>query len=198
MRWIWLVALVAVVAVATVWTGGRQTATVSRAQATTSSVVFETIPAPAPVPIPLPDIPLPPGVPASPPGGGEVLNVHSQVVPFTPGLTSWTTSGVVAITLRIDKAAPRVGDAVTLEVVVATAGLACCGVVLRPGGAASFEGGGGLACLPHATAGTTTATFRWVHVYESSGRFTLSVIARAGTCSEAAGTGGLTGVIEVT
>ncbi|HET7722208.1 MAG TPA: hypothetical protein VFK43_19720 [Acidimicrobiales bacterium] len=193
-------ALAAVVAVATVWAGGRDAATVSGAQATTTSVVFEAIPgpAPAPVPIPLPDIPLPPGVPASPPGGGEVLNVHSQVVPFTPGLTSWTTSGVVAITLRIDKAAPRVGDAVTFEVVVATAGLACCGVLVRPGDDASFEGGGGLACLPSAAAGTTTATFRWVHVYERSGRFTLSVIARAGTCSEAAGTGGLTGIIEVT
>ena len=37
-----------------------------------------------------------------------------------------------------------------------------------------------------------------LRVYESSGRFTLSVTARAGACSEATGTGGLTGVIEVT
>jgi hypothetical protein len=199
MRWIWLLALVAVVAVATVWSGGRDTVTVSGAQATTSSVVSESIPvtAPAPIAIPLPDIPLPPGVPAAPPGGGEILNIHSPVVPFTPGLTSWTAAGLVAITLRTDKAAPRVGEAVTFEVVVATAGLACCGVMLRPGDGASFDGGGGLACLPSEAAGRTTATFRWVHVYKSSGRFTLSVIARSGTCSEATGTGGVTGVIEV-
>jgi hypothetical protein len=200
MRWIWLLALVAVVAVATVWSGGRDTVTVSGAQATTSSVVSESIPvtAPAPIAIPLPDIPLPPGVPAAPPGGGEILNIHSPVVSFTPGQTSWTASGVVAITLRTDKAAPRVGEAVTFEVVVATAGLACCGVMLRPGDGASFDGGGGLACLPSEAAGRTTATFRWVHVYERSGRYTLSVIARAGTCSEATGTGGLAGFIEVT
>ena len=202
MRWIWLLAVVAVVAVATVWAGGRDTATLSGAQATTSSVVAETIPGPAqepaPVAIPLPDIPLPPGVPAAPPGGGEILNIHSPVVSFTPGRTSWTASGVVAVTVRTDKAAPKVGEAVTFEVVVATAGLACCGVMLRPGDGASFDGGGGLACLPSEAAGTTTATFRWVHVYESSGRFTLSVIARAGACSEATGTGGVTGVIEVT
>jgi hypothetical protein len=199
MRWICLLAVAAVVAVATVWVGGRDTVTVSGAQATTSSVVSETIPvtASAPVPIPLPDIPLPPGVPATPPGGGEILNIHSPVVSFTPGQTSWTASGVVAITLRTDKAAPKVGEAVTFVVVVATAGPACCGVMFRPGDDASFDGGGGLACLPSAAAGTTTATFRWVHVYESSGRYPLSVIARAGTCSEATGTGGLSGFIEV-
>ena len=104
----------------------------------------------------------------------------------------------MAITLRIDKAAPRAGEAVTFEVVVATDGLACCGVVLRPGGDASYDSGGGLACPPTAAAGTTTATFRWVHVYQSSGRYLLTVTARAGMCSEATGTGGLTGVIEVT
>lgn len=49
-----------------------------------------------------------------------------------------------------------------------------------------------------AATGTTTATFRWVHAYERSGRYALSVLARAGTCSEGTGTGGVTGVIEVT
>ena len=200
MRWIWLLAVVAVVAVATVWAGGRTIETVGGAQVTTTSVLSVTTPGtePAPVPMPLPDIPLPPGVPAAPPGGGEVLNFHSRVVPSTPGQTSWSSSGVVAVTVRTDKAAPKVGEAVTFEVVVATAGLACCGVVLRPGDGASLDGGGGLACLPSAAAGTTTATFRWVYVYESSGRFTLSVLARAGTCSESTGTGGVTGIIEVT
>lgn len=200
MRWIWLVAVVAVVAVATVWSGGRKTETVSSAQASTSAVVLQTttVPAPAPFPIPLPDVPPPPGMPPAQPGGGEILNIHSRVVPFTPGQTSWSSSGVVAITVRTDKAAPKAGEAVTFEVVAVTAGLACCRVVLRPGGDASFDSGGGLACLPSEAAGTTTATFRWVHVYESSGRFILSVTARAGTCSEAAGTGGLSGLIEVT
>ena len=199
MRWIWLLALVAIVAVAAVWSGGSDPGTVSGAQPTTSSVVSETIPLTAPFPIPLPDVPPPPGpLPAAPPGGGgEVLNIHSRVIPFTPGHTSWAASGVVALTVRTDKAAPKVGEAVTFEVVVATAGLACCRVVLRPGGDASFDAGGGLACLPSEAAGTTTATFRWVHVYQSSGRFTLTVTARAGTCSEPPATGGLSGVVEV-
>jgi hypothetical protein len=81
--------------------------------------------------------------------------------------------------------------------VVATAGSACCRVVLSPGGNASFSAGGGLTCLADDAAGTTTATFRWVHVYETAGRFLFTVTARSGTCNELAGTGGLTGVIEV-
>jgi hypothetical protein len=201
MRWIWLVAMLAIVGVATVWSADGGHETVTSAQVTTTSVVVETIPRPEPSPIPFPDFPpppLPPGLPAAPPGGGEILNVHSRVSPFTPGQTSWSASGVVAITVRTDKAAPKVGEAVTFEVVVATAGLACCRVELRPGDDASLDAGGGLACLPSEAAGKTTATFRWVHVYQSSGRFPLRVTARAGTCTESTGTGGLSGVIEVT
>jgi hypothetical protein len=199
MRWIWLLVVVAVAAVATVWAGGRQIETVGGVQATTSSVVVETTPGPAPLPIPFPDIPpLPGGPPVAPPGvgGDEVLNIHSRVFSLRPGQTSWSTTGPVNITVRTDKAAPKVGEAVAFEVVVATAGPACCRVVLRPGGDASFDTGGGLGCLPNEAAGTTTATFRWVHVYESRGQFTLNVIARAGTCSEPAATGGFSGVIE--
>lgn len=194
MRWLWLLALVAVAAVATVWSPGSDVEPGSGAQATTSSVVVDTIPTPATFPLP----PIPP-LPVSPlpPGDGEVLNIHSQVLTFTPGQTSWTsTSSIVAVTVRTDKAA-KVGEAVAFEVVVATAGPACCRVVLRPGGDASFDAGGGLTCLPDEAAGTRTATFRWVHVYESTGRSALSVTARAGTCSEPAVTGGLSGVIEV-
>ena len=202
MRWLWLLALVAVTGVAIVWSAGGENETVGGAQATTSAVVATTVPVPATFPIPLPDLPpLPGGPPALPPGlggdGGEVLNIHSRVVPFTPGQTSWTSSGIVAITVRIDTPAPKVGEEVAFEVVATTAGLACCRVQLRPGEDASFDAGGGLACLPSEAAGTTTATFRWVHVYQGRGRFTLSVVARAGTCSETTGTGGLTGVIEV-
>jgi hypothetical protein len=198
MRWIWLVAVVVVVAVATVWTGGRQIETVGGVQATTSSVVVETtIPSPAPIPFPDFQPPLPPGFSADPPGGGEVLNIHSPVTSFRPGQTFWASVGVVAITVRTDKAVPKVGEPVAFEVVVATAGSACCRVVLSPGGGASFDAGGGLMCLPDAAAGTRTATFRWVHVYETAGHFRFSVTARSGTCNEPAGTGGLTGFIEV-
>lgn len=197
MRWKGLLTLLAILA-AGGCSGGGDVETVGGARATTTSVVVETIPTPPTFP-PLP--PLPGSPPPLPPGGGggEVLNIHSQVLPFTPAQTSWTsTSTAIAITVRTDKAAPKVGEAVAFEVVVATATLACCHVVLRPGGDASFESGAGLACLPSEAAGRTTATFRWVHVYQSSGRFSLSVMARAGTCSETTATGGLTGVIEVT
>jgi hypothetical protein len=201
MRWLWLLALLAVAAVAIVWSAGGEIETVGGAQATTSTVVAPTVPVPATFPIPLPDLPpLPGGPPAPPPGvgGGEVLNIHSRVVPFTPGQTSWTSrSTPIAITVRTDKPAPKAGEPVTFEVEVTTTTQACCGVVLRPGGDASFEAGGGLACLPTEAPGTLTATFRWVHVYESSGRFTFSVLARAGTCSQPPETGGLTGLIEV-
>lgn len=198
MRWIWLVAVVAIVAVATVWTGGRQIETVGGVQATTSSLVVETtIPAPAPIPFPDFQPPLPPGFVPAPPGGDEVLNIHSPVISYTPGQTSWAASGVVTITVRTDKAVPRVGEVVTFDVVATTAGAACCRVMLRPGGEASFDTGGGLTCLPNEAAGTTTASFRWTHVYETAGRFFLSVIARAGTCSEPVATGGLSSVIEV-
>lgn len=196
MRWIWLTALVVVVAVAAVWAGGRQIETVGGVQATTSSVVVETVPRPAQIPFPDFQPPLPPGFSAAPPGGGEVLNIHSQVIPFTPGRTSWAAAGIVAISVRTDKAAPKVGEEVTFDVELATAGLACCGVLLQPGGETSLEAGGGLACLRSEAAGTTKVTFRFVHVYQSSGRFLLRVIARAGTCSESTGTGGLSAVIE--
>jgi hypothetical protein len=198
MRWIWLVAVVVVVAVATVWTGGRDIETVGGVQATTSSVVLETT-IPPTVPMPFPDFqpPLPPGFPAEPPGGGEVLNIHSPVVPYTLGQTSWSTSGAVTISVRTDKAVPKAGEVVTFDVVVTTAGAACCRVVLRPGGESSFDSGGGLTCLPNEAAGTTTASFRWMHVYETAGRFSLSVTARAGTCSEPVATGGLSSVIQV-
>lgn len=168
----------------------------SGAQATTSSVVT-TVPASAPFPFPsLPPLPTP--LPPLPPdAGGDVLNIHSRVFPLTPGQTSWSASGTLSITVRTDKAAPKAGEAVAFEVVAASVTQACCRVVLRPGGDAVFDAGGGLGCLPGEAAGTRTATFRWVHVYPSSGQFTLSVMARAGTCSEPAGTGGLTGVIPV-
>ena len=185
----------AIVAVAGGCSDRGRLETVGGAQATTSSVVVDTIPVPATFPFqpPPPFPPLPPGG-----GGGEILNVHSQVLPFTPGQTAWTsTSTPIVITVRTDKAAPKRGEAVTFEVVVTTATQACCGVMLRPGGDASFEAGGGLACLPAEAAGARTATFRWVHVYETSGRFSFSVLARAGTCSEPTVTGGVSGVIEV-
>ena len=194
-----LLAILAILAVAGGCSDGGGLETGGGAPATTSSVVVETIPTPATFPFPpLPPLPVPP--PPLPPGGGdgEVLNVHSQVLPFMPGQTSWTSASTpIAITVRTDKAAPKAGEAVAFEVVVTTATQACCRVVLRPGGDASFDSGGGLACMPDEATGVGTATFRWIHVYESSGRFTLSVTARAGTCSEPAATGGLTGFIEV-
>ena len=199
MRWLWLVALLAVVGVATVWSAGGEIETGRGASATTSSVVAETSPTPSTFPVPPPPPPRDPPPPVPPGGGGgEILNVHSQVLPFRPGQTSWTsTSTAIAVTVRSDRAAPKAGEAVAFEVVVTTATEACCRVVLRPGGDASYDSGGGLGCLPPEAVATRTATFRWVHVYESSGHFTLSVTARAGTCSEPPATGGLTGVIEV-
>jgi hypothetical protein len=193
-----LLTLLAILAVAGGCSNGGDLETVGGAQATTSSVVVETIPPPPAFPIPLPPVPPPPVPPGGGGGGGEILNVHSQVLAFTPGRTSWTSaSSAVAITVRIDKAAPKAGDAVAFEAVVTSSAQACCGVVLRPGEDASFAAGGDLNCLPDAAAGTRTATFRWVHVYQSSGRFTFNVSARAGTCSEPPATGGLSGVIEV-
>ena len=192
-----LLTLLAILAVVGGCSDGGDLETVGGAQATTSSVVVETIPAPATFPpFPLPPVPSPPVPPGG--GGGEILNVHSQVLAFSPGRTSWTSgSTAIAITVRIDKAAPKAGEAVAFEASVTSATQACCGVVLRPGEDASFAAGGDLTCLPDAAAGTRTATSRWVHVYQSSGRFTFNVSARAGTCSEPPATGGLSGVIEV-
>jgi hypothetical protein len=103
----------------------------------------------------------------------------------------------VTVTVRIDKGAPKAGEPVAFEVVLSSATQACCRAQLRPGDDASFDTDGGLICLPLEAAGIRSATFRWTHVYAQSGRFTLSVIARAGLCSEPAATGGVTGTIEV-
>jgi hypothetical protein len=164
-----------------------QTATSSTLPATTVFTVPPPPPEPAP-PIPLPVLP----------GTENIVNVHSPVLPFRPGQTEWTaTSSGVTVAVRMDTPAPKVGQPVTFDIAVATATLACCSVTLRPGGSdASFGGGGG--CLPADRAGSRSATFRWVHVYDRSGRFELKITAIAGVCGGPLAGGGLSATIEVT
>ena len=188
MRRTWFLVVLAMVAFAGGCSGDVRVETATGgAQATTTSTLPPAITTPF-VP------PLPPGMTA---GGGDTINVHSPILSFVPGQTSWTsTSSPVTVTVRIDKVAPKAGEPVAFEVVVSSA-QACCRVELRPGWDASFMTEGGLSCLPLDAANTRSATFRWVHVYPQSGRFTLSVIGRAGLCSEPAATGGVTGTIEI-
>lgn len=178
--------------------GGVDEATPSQAT-TTSAPAPQTTPTTGPVrPLP-PDffgtVPPPPGFT----GTGDVVNIHSPVLFPRPGQTSWEHTSVngVTITLRIDTATPKANAPVTFEFVVSSPTLACCGLELLPGDGATLAEGGGLACLPPEAAGTRAATFRRTHVYGASGQFYLSVLARAGTCSETAAFAGFSTVITV-
>src|SRR5205807_2638469 len=50
-------------------------------------------------------------------------------IPYSPAATSWAgVSDGVSITMRTDKAAPRVGDLITFDVDLSSSAHVCCGV----------------------------------------------------------------------
>jgi hypothetical protein len=82
-------------------------------------------------------------------------------------------------------------------VAVSTATLACCAVVFLTGGSDLSDGSEGH-CTPPERAGSRSATFRRVHVYERSGQFEVRLTAIAGVCGAPLVGASVSGTIEVT
>jgi hypothetical protein len=126
-----------------------------------------------------------------------VFNLHVRELGRTPGQTTWShSSNGITITLRIDKASPRVGEAVLFDIEASTASGPCCGVMFRPGELhASVEPG---SCFAGEPTGPGSVGSRRTHAYSSPGQFSFIVTAITGLYGGASGaTAAFAGTIEV-